>query len=129
MAETREYLHGDLHNGDRHSGEEIANHIQKVIASLPATAKTIYGRADSGFYCWEAIEAYEAGHCQFIVCARKTDRLVEQLQKAVWKPSKQTDADEERSEEHTSELQSRLHLVCRLLLEKKKKKKKKQVSS
>src|SRR5687768_17876294 len=30
-----------------------------------------------------------------------------------------------RSEEHTSELQSRLHLVCRLLLEKKKKKRKK----
>src|SRR2546422_7213906 len=29
-----------------------------------------------------------------------------------------------RSEEHTSELQSRLHLVCRLLLEKKKKDKK-----
>src|SRR5687768_18217952 len=29
-----------------------------------------------------------------------------------------------RSEEHTSELQSRLHLVCRLLLEKKKTKKK-----
>src|SRR2546422_4127266 len=28
--------------------------------------------------------------------------------------------DAERSEEHTSELQSRLHLVCRLLLEKKK---------
>src|SRR5690554_8183579 len=30
-----------------------------------------------------------------------------------------------RSEEHTSELQSRPHLVCRLLLEKKKKKKRK----
>src|SRR5438309_7114551 len=30
-----------------------------------------------------------------------------------------------RSEEHTSELQSQFHLVCRLLLEKKKKKKKK----
>src|SRR3989449_7283101 len=29
--------------------------------------------------------------------------------------------EKERSEEHTSELQSRLHLVCRLLLEKKKK--------
>src|SRR2546429_6112425 len=28
----------------------------------------------------------------------------------------------QRSEEHTSELQSRLHLVCRLLLEKKKEK-------
>src|SRR2546422_2132485 len=33
--------------------------------------------------------------------------------------------DSRRSEEHTSELQSRLHLVCRLLLEKKKKTKKK----
>src|SRR2546422_1425543 len=31
------------------------------------------------------------------------------------------DAPPGRSEEHTSELQSRLHLVCRLLLEKKKK--------
>src|SRR2546422_6748102 len=30
-------------------------------------------------------------------------------------------AQGDRSEEHTSELQSRLHLVCRLLLEKKKK--------
>src|SRR2546422_7743751 len=29
---------------------------------------------------------------------------------------------DQRSEEHTSELQSRLHLVCRLLLEKKKQK-------
>ena len=34
-------------------------------------------------------------------------------------------SDMPRSEEHTSELQSRPHLVCRLLLEKKNKKKKK----
>src|SRR5690625_6404869 len=33
-------------------------------------------------------------------------------------------ADDRRSEEHTSELQSRGHLVCRLLLEKKKQKQK-----
>src|SRR2546422_3478111 len=32
-----------------------------------------------------------------------------------------------RSEEHTSELQSRLHLVCRLLLEKKKKRENKKL--
>src|SRR2546422_5318788 len=32
---------------------------------------------------------------------------------------------ERRSEEHTSELQSRLHLVCRLLLEKKKNRRRK----
>src|SRR5687768_17741313 len=35
-------------------------------------------------------------------------------------PKSRPDRVEDRSEEHTSELQSRLHLVCRLLLEKKK---------
>src|SRR5437868_14059902 len=40
-----------------------------------------------------------------------------------WKVSSyQTDGVDARSEEHTSELQSRFDLVCRLLLEKKKKK-------
>src|SRR2546422_1186140 len=49
-------------------------------------------------------------------------------QGATWRPVRKVflpleDAKKiERSEEHTSELQSRLHLVCRLLLEKKKKK-------
>src|SRR2546429_3554847 len=41
------------------------------------------------------------------------DRLAECSTEHVAEP-------DERSEEHTSELQSRLHLVCRLLLEKKK---------
>src|SRR5256884_5124820 len=36
--------------------------------------------------------------------------------------AKREESKPKRSEEHTSELQSRLHLVCRLLLEKKKKK-------
>src|SRR3712207_7434476 len=36
-------------------------------------------------------------------------------------PGLQSDAVPDRSEEHTSELQSRQYLVCRLLLEKKKK--------
>src|SRR5690606_40580729 len=37
-------------------------------------------------------------------------------------PGERVASEEERSEEHTSELQSRENLVCRLLLEKKKKK-------
>src|SRR5438309_7534685 len=36
-------------------------------------------------------------------------------------PHERTDWPSDRSEEHTSELQSQFHLVCRLLLEKKKK--------
>src|SRR2546422_8532693 len=43
----------------------------------------------------------------------------------LWRPEPVRGGGLGRSEEHTSELQSRLHLVCRLLLEKKKKKKKK----
>src|SRR5437870_11511547 len=40
-----------------------------------------------------------------------------------WTEFRYPNVYERRSEEHTSELQSRGHLVCRLLLEKKKKKK------
>src|SRR5262245_64464396 len=41
---------------------------------------------------------------------------------------RRTSCHDRRSEEHTSELQSLRHLVCRLLLEKKKKKRKRQRS-
>jgi len=54
--------------------------------------KQIYGRADSGFYCREAVEAYEACHARFVISARKTSRMVEQLRQAEWKPSLKTDA-------------------------------------
>src|SRR2546429_7226227 len=50
---------------------------------------------------------------------RVSIRAVEAALEAKKFPHHKTDAT--RSEEHTSELQSRLHLVCRLLLEKKKK--------
>src|SRR2546422_5260022 len=38
----------------------------------------------------------------------------------LWRSLRRDGNTDYRSEEHTSELQSRLHLVCRLLLEKKK---------
>jgi hypothetical protein len=52
-------------------------------------------RADSGFYCREAIEAYEKKYWGYIVVARKMARLIEQLQMAEWKPSPRTDADQQ----------------------------------
>src|SRR3712207_7881203 len=48
---------------------------------------------------------------------REAEYLRLWVERSVW--SRNDDADE-RSEEHTSELQSRQYLVCRLLLEKKK---------
>jgi hypothetical protein len=93
LAETREYLMGELHNGDRPSGAQIARHLERAAAALPPGVETVYARADSGFYCGEAVEAYEGRGWQFIISARKTARLVEELKAAKWKHSPRTDAD------------------------------------
>jgi Transposase DDE domain group 1 len=95
MAETREYIWGELRNGDRPDGKQIARHLAAVFAALPACVQQIFARVDSGFYCWGAVEAYEKGKAQFIMVARKTGRLLEKLQSADWKPSPKTDGDEQ----------------------------------
>jgi Transposase DDE domain group 1 len=92
LAETREYISGELRTGDRPTGARIARHLESVFAALPPQVKTIYARADAGFYCGEAVEAYQNQGVQFIVSARKTSRLVEELKAADWKRSG-TDAD------------------------------------
>jgi DDE family transposase len=93
LAETREYVSGELRHGDRPTGAQIARHLDGVFAGLPPSVETIYARADSGFYCAEAVEAYEQAGVQFIISARKTSRLVDELKAAEWKGSPQTDAD------------------------------------
>ncbi len=92
LAETREYVSGELRNGDRPGGQ-IARHLQQVFAALPPQVTTIQARADSGFYCCEAVEAYEKRGVEFIISARKTARLVEELKAAEWKRWPRTDAD------------------------------------
>src|SRR2546422_3412519 len=52
---------------------------------------------------------------------RSTVELQRQLEGRLHQSIREVGGRRLRSEEHTSELQSRLHLVCRLLLEKKKK--------
>ena len=93
IAETREYAAGALRKGDRPTGKEIAEHLESVSEGLPPGVKTVYARADSGFYCGEAVEAYEKKNWQFIVVARKTSRLVDELKAAEWKRAPRTDAD------------------------------------
>lgn len=93
LAETKEYVAGALRPGDRPGGPEIARHLESAFAALPATLRTVYARADSGFYCWDAVQAYEKRNCGFILVARKTARLVEELKAADWKRSRRTDAD------------------------------------
>jgi hypothetical protein len=95
IAETREYLWGELRNGDRPTGKQVYEHLKNAIAALPKGVAEISARADSGFYCAEAVQAYEEANCGFVIVARKTSRLVEQLEQAEWKSSPKTDADEQ----------------------------------
>jgi hypothetical protein len=95
IAETHEYIWGELRSGDRPDGKQIARHLHRVIAALPKGIEKIFARADSGFYCWEAVQAYQQAQVHFIIVARKTSRLLEQLHTADWKPSPKTDADQQ----------------------------------
>src|SRR6204780_5798878 len=95
IAETREYIWGELHNGDRPSGKQIGDHIRNACAAVPPGVKQIYGRVDSGFYCREGVEGYEECNVRFAISARKTSRLVEELRQAEWKPSPKTAGDAE----------------------------------
>jgi len=59
---------------------QIARHIESVILTLPPWREgPLRARADSGLYCWEVVQTYEKHRCRFIVVARKTPRLVEEL--------------------------------------------------
>jgi hypothetical protein len=95
IAETREYIGGELRSGDRPTGKQIARHLEAVFAAVPQCVRQIYARADAGFYCWEAVQAYEKKNVFFIITASKTSRLREELEKARWKASPKTDADEQ----------------------------------
>ena len=67
--------------------------MDEVFAGFANTIAKRFGRADSGFYCREAIEAYQRWNCRFVVVARKTAAMLRQLRQAEWKPSPNTDAD------------------------------------
>jgi len=93
MAETREYISGELRKGVSVSGKQISAHLDSVFGALPKGVQTRCARADSGFYCWEAVQAYEKHDCRFVVAAQKSTSLLAAMQAARWTGSPQTDAD------------------------------------
>src|SRR5947207_11427742 len=125
-AETKEFVGGELRNGDRPTGKQIAKHLESVMTTVPKGVKVIYGRADCGFYCWQAVQAYEQYHCQFIVVAQKTPRLLEELKAAHWKRSPHTDADEECEFRYRPQGWGRTYRFIALRYEKKSEPKKKE---
>src|SRR2546422_7115404 len=79
-------------------------------ASTPSSSETCFWRTfvPIGSGCWRGSACGDSFRCGCAILVRS------RTNSSGWATA--------RSEEHTSELQSRLHLVCRLLLEKKKKK-------
>ena len=98
IAETREYFWDELRNGDRPTGKQIGDHLRNVRAALPSGVTQIYGRADAGLYCQDAVEAYEELDARFVICARTPPvgrGTTPSHHLAKWKPSLKTDADAE----------------------------------
>src|SRR2546422_230764 len=102
---------------DRSTNIELVNQITKLGGNGPIMANALAGFGMKVTYLGNL--GYPHLHPVFHEFARRAEVY------SIAEPG-HTDAlefeDGKRSEEHTSELQSRLHLVCRLLLEKKKKK-------
>src|SRR2546422_4078233 len=122
--------------------------LEQKVASLPSEAgvylfkdalgtilyvgkaRSLRGRVKSYFLESKWIDAKtgslvrEIADLDYIVVDNEKEALA--LENSLIKQHKPkfNEVGSRRSEEHTSELQSRLHLVCRLLLEKKKKHKK-----
>src|SRR5438874_5345265 len=73
------------------------------------------------FRSWPSTAAVRAAVLRQTCYAATPNRIPLRGPRAMW-PCRRESRTQSRSEEHTSELQSRRDLVCRLLLEKKKKK-------
>src|SRR2546422_7645184 len=117
MRATRDLLRRRLHLV-RKRGQLLA-HIQNTRAqyNLPAFARRLaYPANRDGVADHFPDASVRPGIDVDLALLDHYDTLISDLEATLVRDAK-------RSEEHTSELQSRLHLVCRLLLEKKKKKK------
>src|SRR5262245_63249203 len=86
----------DLRMEHEKAGLQVLAALKQVSPDTEAVIMTGYGSTET------AVEALRLGAFDYLT-----------------KPCKLTDIEALRSEEHTSELQSLRHLVCRLLLEKK----------
>src|SRR5690606_40047693 len=94
----------------------LAEEDSKPVPLKEASGKIVYGSGLPGKVWQEFMNAYHQG-----LKIEKFDlhKKIGQFE-YVPPPPPSTESSQPRSEEHTSELQSRENLVCRLLLEKKK---------
>src|SRR3989454_6977012 len=107
--------------------ESYATPSKGTLTELPRLSTILYGneqlQTDSRRRVQQLVDALGDAAIRSRLAGFVEDYVVFQIE-ALTEPLEASTLWTERSEEHTSELQSPCNLVCRLLLEKKKKKKK-----
>src|SRR5690625_6894313 len=102
------------------SAQRIAFHLLTVEPADIDRLTSALGRVRDGVtYCEECGTVSDADRCRICSDPRRDRTRICVVEEPKDVPA--VERTRERSEEHTSELQSRGHLVCRLLLEKKNK--------
>jgi hypothetical protein len=91
IVETGEYLYGKQRPGDTMSGEEIGNYIDRCFKHLPPGVSSITNRADAGFYCKQAVAAFERNKGSYIIAADLTSAMRRELEKAAWRKTPDCD--------------------------------------
>src|SRR5712692_2749092 len=105
----------DLENKVENMGAQMVKEVDSQTSEKAGDGTTTATVLARSIY-EEGLKLLAAGHNPMEL-KRGIDRAVEVVVAELKKASKQTKDRKERSEEHTSELQSQFHLVCRLLLE------------
>ena len=72
VAETKEYFAGKLRTGKTISGEQVKKFIASLRPKLPSTVGKVTLRADSEFYCWQAVETARAKGFDYIFAVKKS---------------------------------------------------------
>jgi len=85
IAETGEYFCGKQRPGDTMSGEEIGTYIERCFKQLPPGVTSVTNRADAGFYCQQAVMAFERNKSFYIIAADLTSAMRRELEKAAWR--------------------------------------------
>src|SRR5690625_6359234 len=119
---SEEELAEQLSRGNIEVGIILHDDYFEVIEGIRSGSKEIVEQFIRSAYQREERLMVVKQHVNEQFSSDEAEEKMTQIQSAsLFSVKQKTFKQKERSEEHTSELQSRGHLVCRLLLEKKKK--------
>jgi hypothetical protein len=72
IAETKEYLAGKLRKGKTISAADIKSYIFSLPALLPSCVRKVTLRADSEFYCWDAVATCRQVGFDYIIAVKRS---------------------------------------------------------